>query len=87
MSRRKRKKGNASARTRPGAGEMDAPMAGGDGGANAQDAPITQYIFTFELIRQYPTVRSFIVKQPLKRSFKDTVSDLFGGNKKGVYRI
>lgn len=52
-----------------------------------EDSPITQYLFTFELIRHYPTVRSFIVKQPLKRSFKDTVSELFGGNKKGVYRI
>lgn len=52
-----------------------------------QEPPITQYIFTFELIRQYPTVRSFIVKQPLKRSFRDAVSELFGGNKKGVYRI
>ncbi|MCI0503925.1 hypothetical protein L0Y65_04400 [Candidatus Micrarchaeota archaeon] len=57
-----------------------------DAGREA-DAPITQYIFTFELIRQYPTVRSFIVKQPLKRSFKDTVDEFFGGNKKGVYRI
>lgn len=47
----------------------------------------SQYIFTFELIRHYPTTRSFIIKQPLSRSFKDTLSELFGGNKKGVYRF
>jgi hypothetical protein len=53
----------------------------------APEATISQYFFTFELIKQYPTTRSFIVKQPLKRSFKDTFGELFGGNKKGVYRF
>jgi hypothetical protein len=48
---------------------------------------MSQYVFTFELIRQYPTVRSFLVKQPLKRSFADTFSELLGGNKKGIYRL
>ena len=52
-----------------------------------QKKEMSQYFFTFELIRQYPTIRSFIVKGPLKRSFGDTISELFGGSKKGIYKI
>lgn len=48
---------------------------------------ISEYYFSFEIMKQYPHVRSFIVKQPLKRSFKDTVSELLGGSKKGAYRV
>jgi hypothetical protein len=46
---------------------------------------MSQYIFTFELLRSYPSIRSFIVKQPLKHSFNDTLAELFGGNKKSGY--
>jgi len=80
MSRRsKRKKGR-------GDGAMPRGM-GASAETPAPEATISQYFFTFELIKQYPTTRSFIVKQPLKRSFKDTFGELFGGNKKGVYRF
>jgi len=48
---------------------------------------ISEYYFNFEIIKQYPHVRSFIVKQPLKRSFRDTFSELLGGSKKGAYRV
>lgn len=48
---------------------------------------ITEYYFSFELMKQYPHVRSFIVKQPLKRSLGDTFSELLGGSKKGAYRV
>jgi hypothetical protein len=79
MSRRKnRKKGRS-------AGPPPQPRAPAE--APAPEATISTYFFTFELIKQYPTTRSFIVKMPLKRSFKDTFGELFGGNKKGVYRF
>ncbi len=56
--------------------------------ARAEAAPVpSQYFFSFEMIRQYPTIRSFIVKGQLKKSFGDTVSELFGGSKKGVYKF
>ncbi|MDD5171831.1 MAG: hypothetical protein PHF60_02230 [Candidatus ainarchaeum sp.] len=42
---------------------------------------MSQYFFTFEVLKQYPTVRSYIIKQPLRRSFKDTVAGLLGGSK------
>ncbi|MEW6748420.1 MAG: hypothetical protein AB1295_01790 [Candidatus Micrarchaeota archaeon] len=48
---------------------------------------LTEYYFSFELIKQYPHVRSFIVKAPLKRSIGDTFSELLGGSKKGAYRV
>lgn len=71
----KRKKRKPAVRER----REDAPKA--------EEALISQYVFTFELIRHYPTIRSFMVKQPLKRSFKDSMQELFGGTKKGVYRL
>ena len=43
---------------------------------------MSQYIFTFEVIKQYPTVRSYIIKQPLRRSFKDAFSELLGGGQR-----
>ncbi|MEW6035745.1 MAG: hypothetical protein AB1529_03975 [Candidatus Micrarchaeota archaeon] len=63
------------------------PEAGSRRRDAAEEPQMSQYIFTFELIRHYPTVRSFLVKQPLKRSFSDTFSELLGGNKKGIYRL
>jgi hypothetical protein len=92
MSRKRKKKAGASAASQSRSNEagnrkQETANPAQEAEGAGQEAPITQYIFTFELIRHYPTVRSFIVKQPLKRSFKDTVSELFGGNKKGVYRI
>jgi len=93
MSRKKKRKADSKANPAAARGQGTGSRKQEAGGyaqeteTSAQETPITQYIFTFELIRQYPTVRSFIVKQPLKHSFKDTVSELFGGNKKGIYRI
>ena len=48
-----------------------------------EKAEISEYFFTFELLKQYPTVRSFIIKAPLKRSFRDSFSELLSGGKKG----
>jgi hypothetical protein len=45
-------------------------------------AEMSQYIFTFELLRQYPNVRTYMLKQPLQKSFKDQVSELLGGKKR-----
>ncbi|MFH0737946.1 MAG: hypothetical protein V1827_04610 [Candidatus Micrarchaeota archaeon] len=55
-----------------------------DGGASEK---MSQYFFTFEVVKQYPTVRSFIMKAPLKRSFGDSFMELVGGSKKGAYKI
>lgn len=78
MSRKRRKGGGAKIPGMQAEGAQEAP---------GQEAVMSQYFFTFELIKQYPTTRSFIIKAPMKRSFKDTVGELFGGNKKGVYRF
>lgn len=48
---------------------------------------MSEYYFSFDLIKKYPHVRSFIVKQPLKRSLGDTLTELLGGSKKGAYRV
>ncbi|MFH0885201.1 MAG: hypothetical protein V1861_05830 [Candidatus Micrarchaeota archaeon] len=77
MTRRNRRKKGKNAVSPPSQG-AETPTT---------EATISQYFFTFELIKQYPTTRSFIVKQPLKRSFKDSFGELFGGNKKGAYRL
>lgn len=55
--------------------------------ARKKEGMISDYYFSFEIMKQYPHVRSFIVKQPLKRSFKDTLSELLGSSKKGAYRV
>jgi hypothetical protein len=34
------------------------------------------------MLKQYPTVRSFIIKQPLKKSWSDGMMELLGGKKK-----
>ncbi|MFH1785354.1 MAG: hypothetical protein ABH842_02915 [Candidatus Micrarchaeota archaeon] len=39
---------------------------------------LSDYIFNFELTRQYPTTRAYLLKKPLKKSFKDSFFELFG---------
>lgn len=41
--------------------------------------PIKEYFFAFEILKQYPYTRSYIIKAPMKKSFKDTISELFVG--------
>jgi hypothetical protein len=53
----------------------------------AKKQQMSEYYFNFELVKQYPHVRSFIIKQPLKRSLGDMLTELLGGSKKGVYRV
>jgi hypothetical protein len=45
----------------------------------AQEVEIKEYFFAFEILKQYPYTRSYIVKAPMKKSFKDTISELFVG--------
>ncbi len=47
----------------------------------AKKTILSEYIFTFELLRHYPTVRSFIIKQPLKHSMRDSILELLAGKK------
>jgi hypothetical protein len=58
------------------------PSSGPEAGNQKMGVEISQYIFAFELLKHYPTVRSFMIKQPMKRSFGDTVKELFGSTKK-----
>lgn len=44
-----------------------------------QEVEIKEYFFAFEILKQYPYTRSYIVKAPMKKSFKDTISELFVG--------
>lgn len=45
-----------------------------------KEVQMTEYIYTFEFIRHYPSTRSFIVKKPLKTSMGATLKGLvFGG--------
>jgi len=78
MKRRKSKQAGDEGARKP---------AGGEARQEEPGPSPSQYIFSFEMLRQYPTVRSFIVKGQLKKSFGDTVSELFGGSKKGVYKF
>lgn len=68
-SKRTKKVGRAESSSMPAA----------EGGHQAE---MSQYIFTFELLRQYPNVRTYMLKQPLQKSFKDQVSELLGGKKR-----
>ncbi len=52
------------------------------GAESAQQAEMSQYVFSFELLRQYPNVRSYIIKQQLNKSFKDQLGELLGGKKR-----
>lgn len=45
----------------------------------AEDVRIKEYFFAFEILRQYPYTRSYIMKAPLKKSLKDTIAELFVG--------
>ncbi len=42
---------------------------------------IKEYFFAFEIMKKYPYSRSYIIKAPLKKSFKDTFAELFVGQK------
>ncbi len=69
-----RKKGEQSAKAGKGKGGSQ-PAAGGE-------QQVSQYIFAFEMLRQYPNVRAYIIKQPLQKSFKDQIGELLGGKKR-----
>ncbi len=43
---------------------------------------MAEHVFTFEFIRHYPHVRSYIIKKPLKRPVADVISELFTGRKR-----
>jgi len=45
----------------------------------SEDVVIKEYFFAFEIIKKYPYSRSYVLKAPLKKSFKDTISELFVG--------
>ena len=45
--------------------------------AEGKDNKETDSSYAFELLRAYPIVRSFIFKKPLKKSFSDTLFELF----------
>ncbi len=45
-------------------------------------APAREYIYSFELSRPFPNVRSFIFKKSLSKSMTDTFMELFGTAKK-----
>lgn len=44
-----------------------------------EQVEIKEYFFAFEVMRQYPPSRSYVLKAPLKKSFKDTLAELFVG--------
>ncbi len=44
-----------------------------------EEVVIKEYFFAFEIIKKYPYTRSYVLKAPLKKSFKDTISELFVG--------
>jgi hypothetical protein len=48
----------------------------GDYESNAYDERSAEY--NFEVIRHYPSVRSFHIKKPLKKSLTDSIFDLLG---------
>ena len=43
---------------------------------------VREYIYSFELSRPFPNVRSFIFKKSLSKSMADTFMELFGTAKK-----
>ena len=44
-----------------------------------EDIEIKDYFFAFEVLKQYPYSRSYIIKAPMKKSLKDAVAELFVG--------
>ncbi len=71
-----RKRAEQSAKSGPGKKGQTAAAAA------EQAAEMSQYVFAFELLRQYPNVRAYIIKQPLQKSFKDQLGELLGGKKR-----
>ena len=47
-----------------------------------EDVEMQEYVYSFEIIRHYPSTRSFIMKAPLKSSIKGTFVDLLFGKKR-----
>ncbi len=47
----------------------------------APEVKIKEYFFAFELIKQYPQSRSYILKAPLKKSFTESIAELMVGRK------
>ena len=41
--------------------------------------PDTTYFFAFEILKPYNYSRSYIIKEPLKKSFKESVGELLVG--------
>ncbi len=74
----KARKGNGRPQQARKAGKPSSAQAA----AGGSQTEMSQYIFTFELLRQYPNVRTYMLKQPLQKSFKDQVSELLGGKKR-----
>jgi hypothetical protein len=52
------------------------PMAPGRAGDTAD------VVYSFEFMRTYPAVRTFIFKKPFRKSMKESFMELFGGAKK-----
>jgi hypothetical protein len=46
------------------------------------DSGMSDYIFSFELSQPYPSLRSYLIKKPLKKSMKDTFLELFDNQMK-----
>jgi hypothetical protein len=49
-------------------------------GKRAKEEP-AEYIYAFELLRHYPSTRSYIFKKPLKTSMGTAMMELFFGSK------
>ncbi|MBD3210643.1 hypothetical protein GF318_04655 [Candidatus Micrarchaeota archaeon] len=40
-----------------------------------------EYVYSFELTKHYPSSRSYLLKKPLKKSFRDSAVELIFGKK------
>ena len=47
-----------------------------------EDAEMLEYVYSFELMRHYPSTRSYLMKNPLKPSLKGTFTELIFGKKR-----
>ena len=47
----------------------------------ARAAPV-EYVYSFEIMQPYPSVRTFIFKKPLRHSMADSVVELLGMDSK-----
>lgn len=68
MARKKKAEQTASSETGNNGGQQD-----------AHEVEIKDYFFAFEILKQYSYNRSYIIKAPMKKSFKDAISELFVG--------